>query len=512
MIQTERSCASFAALALGFALSHGAASAESSWVTITLLHTNDVYEISPDKGIGGLASLKTLLDQERAQSQHTITTFGGDLLSPSVLSSVTKGAHMIDLYNDLGTDFAVAGNHEFDFGPEVAKARFSESDFVWLGANARAADGSLAFDFTPKTMLEFGGVKVGLFGILHPVTQTLSSPGDAIAFEDPIKVGQLMVEELKADGADVIVALVHLNFADDLAFAKALDGVDLVLSGDDHVPRAVFSGDTLVAEAGYDARRLLAVDLHVLREESEEGVEVDVEHSYRLISTRGVAEDAQIGARVAALEAELDSALEEVLVRTSVEWDTQRANVRTQETNFGSLSADAMAASVGADFGITNGGGIRGDKVYPAGAQITVRDILTELPFGNVVVLLELTGQEVWDALENGVSQVEDVAGRFPQVSEALRFSYDSGKPAGARVTSVDVAGDPIDLEATYRVALNDYIARGGDGYEAFRSGRVVIDASSATLMATQVADFIRASERPGDIATGRITNEGQTP
>ena len=105
----------------------GGASAEP--VTITFLHTNDVYEIAPKEGRGGLAELATLLQQERGAAEHSITTFGGDLISPSVLSGLTQGAQMIELYNLLGTDVAVLGNHEFDFGPEVAAQRIEESEF-----------------------------------------------------------------------------------------------------------------------------------------------------------------------------------------------------------------------------------------------------------------------------------------------------------------------------------------------------------------------------------------------
>ena len=110
-------------------------------VTITLLHTNDVYEIAPEEGRGGLAELMTLLEQERARAAHSITTFGGDLISPSVLSGLTQGTQMIELYNLLGTDIAVLGNHEFDFGPEVLAERVTASAFPWLGSNVLGPDG-----------------------------------------------------------------------------------------------------------------------------------------------------------------------------------------------------------------------------------------------------------------------------------------------------------------------------------------------------------------------------------
>ncbi len=105
-------------------------------VQITFLHINDVYEISAKNDRGGFAELMTLLEAERAAAEHSITTFGGDLLSPSVMSGLTRGAHMIELMNALGADVAVTGNHEFDFGPDVLARRIEESEFPWLAATA----------------------------------------------------------------------------------------------------------------------------------------------------------------------------------------------------------------------------------------------------------------------------------------------------------------------------------------------------------------------------------------
>lgn len=117
----------------------GAARAEPT--TVTFLHTNDLYEIAPMKGQGGFAPLMTLLREERARNPNTVTTFGGDLLSPSLLSGMTNGEQMIELSNAVGTDVAVPGNHEFDFGPDIATDRFEQSKFPWLGTNVRTADG-----------------------------------------------------------------------------------------------------------------------------------------------------------------------------------------------------------------------------------------------------------------------------------------------------------------------------------------------------------------------------------
>ena len=170
----------------------------------------------------------------------------------------------------------------------------------------------------------------------------------------------------------------------------------------------------------------------------------------------------------------------------------------------GNLIADAMREAVSADVGFTNGGGIRADKEYPAGTKLTRGDILAELPFGNRTVKLEVTGQQIWDALENGFSQVESTAGRFPQVSN-LMVQVDLKRPAGARVVSVTVGGAPLDLAKTYTLATNDYMAGGGDGYSAFAGAKNLIDPVSAQLMASQVIDYVAAARTIRPKVEGRI-------
>ncbi len=165
-----------------------------------------------------------------------------------------------------------------------------------------------------------------------------------------------------------------------------------------------------------------------------------------------------------------------------------------------------MRQSVGADVAITNGGGIRGDKQYAAGTELTRRDILTELPFGNVTVMTEITGQQLKEALENGVSQVENGAGRFPQIS-GMKMVVNLKNPKGSRVLSVTVGDKPLDPSATYKVATNDYMLRGGDGYTALTGGKVMIDAEAGKLMANSVIDYIAKTGKVDAKVDGRITN-----
>jgi 5'-nucleotidase / UDP-sugar diphosphatase len=492
------------ALALLLALAWaGAALAEAA--RITLLHTNDVYEIMPVGGQGGLAELGTLLKQERARNADSITTFGGDLISPSVLSGLTKGTQMIDLCNRLGIDVAVLGNHEFDFGPGLLAERIKASRFPWLGTNVLGPDGKPAAGTVGTRMIEVAGYKIGFFGLLTPETEVLSSPGPDITFAPTAEAAAAALEELRAAGADLVVALTHQDLADDRELVRRVRGIDVILGGHDHDPMTIYEGGTLIVKAGHDADYLAAIDLRVDRVEKRGKPVVQVLPSWRYLSTAGVAPDPEIQAVVDHYQADLDQELGQPVGTTSVLLDSRRQTVRVAESNFGDLIADAIRASVGAEVGLTNGGGIRGDRTYDAGTVLTGKDILAELPFGNVVMLIELAGADLVAALENGVSQVEDAAGRFPQVS-GMTFSYDPAKPAGHRIAAVTIGGAPLDPARTYKVATNEYIYGGGDGYSALSRGKPLIDASAGTLMATVVMNYIAGQGEIAPKVDGRIT------
>ncbi|MDA0368031.1 MAG: 5'-nucleotidase C-terminal domain-containing protein [Proteobacteria bacterium] len=471
---------------------------------LTFLHINDVYEISPRRGIGGLAELMTLLRQERAQAENHITTLGGDLVSPSVMSGLTKGKQMIALMNAIGVDYAGLGNHEFDFGDDLLKQRLSESKFSWLATNT-LENGKPFGGMAATAVRDIGEFKVGFFSVLTPETTHLSSPGSAITFAPVEDAAKQAIATLKEQGAHFIVALTHLDLAQDRALARALGDIDIILGGHDHDPIMIYEGSTLILKAGTDAHFLAVADVTLIKGESRGTVTYSFQPEWRLRTTAGVQPDPEVAALTGKYNAELDAELSIPVGKAGVELDSRRASVRTRETTMGNLIADAMRASVTADIALTNGGGIRGDRTYDAGSTLTRKDVLTELPFGNVTVVLELKGSDLLAALENGVSRIEDTAGRFPQVS-GVRFSFDSTKPAGSRVSDVNVGGQALDANKLYRVATNDFIAGGGDGFDALTAGRVIVDAAGATLIATMVMDYISANGTVTPKVDGRIS------
>jgi 5'-nucleotidase/UDP-sugar diphosphatase len=480
------------------------AMADAPQQRLTFLHVNDVYEISPVKGQGGFGPLMTLLQAARAENPLTVTTLGGDFLSPSVLSGLTKGAHMVDLFNAVGVDLCVFGNHEFDFGPDVCRERIGQSAFPWLGSNVLGLDGKPFGGAVATATRKMGDYTVGFFGVLTPETVTLSSPGPDITFPDVIATAQAAVDDLTAAGANIIVALTHLHIAEDRALAQSVKGLHMLLGGHDHDPIMFYEGNVLIFKAGYDAHYLGVVDLDVSTVETRDGPTIVVLPSWEVRPTAGIVADPAIQAKVEAYEKSLDEALGVVVGQTETDLDSQRATVRLEEAAIGNLFADAIRDFVGAEIGLTNGGGIRGDRLYPAGTDLTRKDVLTELPFGNTVVLLEISGADLRAALENGVSRYEEKAGRFPQVS-GMVVAFDPALAAGSRILDVTIAGAPLDDARTYRLATNDYVAAGGDGYAAMTAAKAVIDASAGRLMATVVTDYIAARGKVAPKVEGRI-------
>lgn len=458
---------------------------------ITFLHSNDMGEMSGKPGYGGFPEMATLIDRERGRVPGAITTFGGDLISPSLMSGLSHGVEMVDMMNAIGIDIAVLGNHEFDFGPDVTRDRVAQSKFPWLASNLTLKDGVEELGTSNIFIKEVQGYKVGFLGLLTPETATLSSPGDAIAFEDVVTAANTAIASLTEGGAEIIVALTHMDLADDVRLAREAKGLHVILGGHDHRTFASVENDVVILQAGSDLRYLGIVDLVVDWKEKRGKKYLSIIPSWQILATAGVAPSAKIYELVASYEKDLDAQLDVAVGQTEIALDSRRASVRTQSSELGEFIAMAMKTEVKADIGFTNGGGIRGDRQYEAGTILTRKDILKELPFGNVTVKLAINGAHVRELVEHGVSKVEDAAGRFAHYA-GLNFEYDVTKPEGQRVTSLSVNGAPVDPSKIYTLATNDYVAGGGDGFGMLPAGKVLIDKSAGTLMATTVMNYIK--------------------
>ena len=470
---------------------------------VTLLQLNDVYQISPvDRGKNsGLARVATLRKKVLAESPHTLFLLGGDTISPSVASTIFKGEQVIATWNALGLDYAVLGNHEFDFGNDILIQRMKESKFVWLGANVIDRDTGKPFNGMPPYVIRtFGSIKIGIFGLLTTDTATSSSPGKNIRFVDPILVARQLVPKMRAEGATIIVAVTHLAMPEDKKLAQT-GLVDVILGGHEHELLQSHAGRTPIFKWGADARVLGRIDLNInsqtRRVESMDWAGIPV--------TDATPDDPDAAKVIAEYEKKLSVELDKPLGRTTVELDGTNLGSRTRETNLGNLIADAFRAGTKADIAIVNGGSIRANTTFAAG-PISKRDVVSMLPFENPIVKCEVTGAQVKAALENGVSQVVETSesGRFPQVA-GLSFEYDARKPTGSRVVSVTINGQPLDEKKVYTLASSTFLIEGGDGYTMFKTSKLLIAEESAAIDSAMLSDFISAAVEVSPKIEGRI-------
>jgi 2',3'-cyclic-nucleotide 2'-phosphodiesterase (5'-nucleotidase family) len=500
---------SFSAMVLGatalVAVPMNAALADT--IKLTFLGVGDVYNFADEKGRGGFARLNAVAKAERAANPNTIYVFDGDMLSPSILSGFDKGQNTIDLTNLEPFDLAVPGNHEFDFGPENFAEKVAASKYPWAAINITQADGSPVAGLGGVMVKEVAGLKIALIPVAQDTSPTVSSTGD-LKFGPTVEMGIAAAKQAREDGADLVVGVVQTDKTND-ALLVASKAFDVVLSGDDHSYGTSYDGITAYVETSIDGKYLSPVDLMVDVSENDGKRSVKWTPMFRFIDTANVTPDPEAQAMVDGFQAKLDESLNVEIGTAEGPLDSRRNVVRGEESAMGNLIADALRDATGAEIGLANGGGIRGDTTYDAGKVLTRRDILTELPFGNVTVLTELPGSQVLAAFENGVSQVEKGAGRFLQLSGAT-IVYDPTAPAGSRITEAMIGGAPLDPNKVYTVATNDYILGGGDGFAALGGGKVLINAGNGNLMANDVMDYVAKMGTVTSKVEGRIKKVGE--
>ncbi|MGL4813124.1 MAG: bifunctional metallophosphatase/5'-nucleotidase [Beijerinckiaceae bacterium] len=470
---------------------------------LALLLVNDIYKMSEDKGRGGFARLSAVVKAERAKETPVIYAHAGDTFSPSLMSGFDQGEHIVALTNMAPPDVFVPGNHEFDFGKDAFMKRLSEAKFPFYAANMRQADGSAVPGVRDNDILERGAFKIGVFGVALPYTPQVSSSGD-LKFGPTMDTVRAQAKLLRDRGADIVVCVAHTDRTDDLAIMQSR-AVDVLLTGHDHDLALNYDGRVVMAESNEEANYVTAVDLAVTATMAGNTRTISWSPSFRIIDSRAVTPDPDTLALVKRYEADLSKELDVDIGTTAVELDSRNATVRGGEAAIGNLIADALKDVTGADITITNGGGIRGNKQYAAGQKLTRRDILTELPFGNSTAMVEIDGAAVKAALENGLSQYENKGGRFPHVA-GMKVVFDPKQPVGSRIVSVDVGGAPLDLAKKYKVATNDFLVRGGDGYTTLGRGRKLIGDTDGKLMANEVMVYVRRLGTVQSKVEGRIT------
>lgn len=491
-------------MALWGLLAAGCASSEGP-LQLTILHTNDFHSriqpISrfdgpcPDddakagKCFGGAARIAFKVAQERqavaAAGGQALLLDAGDQFQGTLFFTRYKGEAERQTMNAIGYQAMTIGNHEFDEGPAVLKRFVDGLHFPAVSANIdAAAEPALAGAIAPYTIVKVGEHRIGIIGLTTDETPTISSPGPSLRFTSPEIAARGAVAALTAQGVDKIVALTHLGLAKDRELAATVDGIDIIVGGHSHTvlsntqagaegpyPVRVKSPSGVevpIVQAGSYGRYLGRLDVAFNAEGQVTAAKGDL-----ILLDQSVAEDEGVKATVARLAQPLEELRRQVVGESAV--DIDQTKCRQAECLMGNLVADALRWSLkaqGTEIVLQNGGGLRASI---GKGPITMGDVLTVLPFQNTIATLGLKGRDLVAALENGVRQPN--GGPFPQVS-GLRFVWDAGRSPGNRVVSVEVQGPDgkfqrLDPDRVYKVATNNFMRRGGDGYTSLRDGAI---------------------------------------
>ena len=477
--------------------------AETVTRKLTLVLISDIYNMSANRDRrGGLARIAAAIKAEKSKGNPVIVAHAGDAISPSLMSGLDKGEHMIDLLNMFKLDVFVPGNHEYDFGPENFVKRMRQAQFPVLAANLKDKNGQGLAGIKANRLLSYDGFKVGVIGLTADDSPTKSSPGN-LQFSSTASAMARQAARLRKQGADLIVVVAHANRRVD---REMIDEkvADVILSGDDHDLQVSYDGRRVFAEAMEEGFYVIAVDLEIRIKQSKNRRKVSWWPRFRILDTADFKPDEMVAKRVAKYQAVLSKELDVPLGVTTTEMDSRNEAVRGGESAIGNMMSDAIRAATGADVALLNGGGFRGKIVYEAGSEITRRDILKELPFSNKTYVLELSGAQIRKALEAGFANAEILTGRFPSVS-GMTVRADLSRPIGQRVVSVKVGDQGLDDSKTYTLATNDFLAGGGDGYAVLPAAKRLVGLTDGKLIANHVMAYISKRKTIAPRIEGRV-------
>ena len=461
----------------------GAASADGH--DLVIYHTNDVhgyaFEARDDQGRLtrlGYDRLKAIVDAD--QTARKLLLDAGDVLHGQAFATARRGELPALVLSLVGYDALAVGNHDFDYGEDRLRYLADKYRLKFLAANITETDldGADHFILAPYLIRSWGDLKVGIFGLSTPETTTSTDPRNVagLDFKDPAAVAREMVKRLKAEGAELIVAVTHMGgepYCQPMSQTVAAEapGIDLIVDGHSHsqmIQRVAVEGggETLVVSTGSYFENLGRV---YADRRPEGGFRLSAE-ILPAASFNDLKPDAGLALALGTLKAELEAELSQVVMTIPLALDGSRDRVRSRSTNLGRIICAALMADTGADAALLNGGSIR-DSI-PEG-QVTKGRILTVLPYGNYIYVLEISGADILAALNHGLGLPD--SGAFPQfwgltveAEPATLTGADGAGREALKVRSVLVGDKPLDPKATYRLATNDFLYSGGDGYDVF--------------------------------------------
>jgi len=454
---------------------------------ITIVHFNDVYNIQPRdvEPVGGAARFATAI--RNLSPLNPLVLFSGDALNPSIMSTITKGKQMVPLLNEIHVACAVCGNHDFDHGVDNLVTLCKQMTFPWLLSNVYdILTGEPLADAQVTCMLDWQGKKIGLMGLVEVdwlATLSTVDPDD-VEFLDYVEEGKKLCKELRSQGADYIIALTHMRWPNDTRLAENVEDIDLILGGHDHDFIVRLINGKYVIKSGTDFRNFALVTLS-FPDDPKDKVKVSVEERE---VTKDIEEDETIKRIVDEYTEIVGGKMESVMGHIYSDLDGRFSSIRHHETNLGNFMTDIMLAANNCDIALLNSGSLRSDAIHLAG-EFKVKDLMAILPMPTTLCVLQVTGRQLLEVLENSVSKYPALEGRFAQLAGVF-FTFDPKKPAGERIVRDSVKmeeGAPLDPDKAYKLCTTSYIAEGHDGYDVFKDCPVLVSEEDGPQLSTIV-------------------------
>ncbi len=474
---------------------------------VNLVAINDVYEWKPypTGKTGSLSRLSTYLNRLHERFPKTEVLFAGDLLSPSSDSQLTKGLHMVHGLNALGIKVATLGNHEFDFGEKGLANALKASQFPWLAANVQVLPNTTLSpsQIKPYTILEQAGKRILVFGLLTTETTQLNTIAGYVTIKDPIETAKTLLPQwIKTEKPDAVIALTHLNIAEDRRLAQSVPNIDVILGGHDHHQLLQVINGVPIIKLDSDARTVGHLQLNFNPIEEYYGFMLKrrtpiAEWHYEVtaLTPTDFPEDQTFEAKVLEKTSERLARLDEVVGTLPVTWNVNQEAIRGVYSSTAQQIAEILRRYLKTDVVLLNSGGIRGNRIITP-SLLTQRDILQILPFDNALVTLTLSKAQLQAVIEKGFSQVDTE----PNWGGYLHFSgvlavVNPKAAVGKRVQAVLDAytGLPLDASKTYRVTMNTYLAEGGNGFDILKQYKDAQVPKPVALSETQAVTLSKA-------------------
>lgn len=472
---------------------------------LTILHLNDVHghilpfqekTVHQPDPVSGAAALATMIERERDRNpEGTLLLSAGDMFQGATISTVFHGRPVLDIMNHLRFDAMTLGNHEFDWGRAVLAELAAWARFPFLSANLKDQEGRYLPDVKPYVLFSRKGVCIGVVGITTRELGHRTKPSNVadLTISDPAAVLPAIIEDLRDQGAQLLVVLSHCGLRADEELAAKVPGIHVIVGGDSHTvlhnPEKV--GDTIIVQAGYHGIYLGVLDLQFDPATSRITRYTEKDELKLVLSTPTSPTNPRVASIIREYEARFDAKFNQPIGWTSV--DLVREPYA--ESNLGNFVADAMRETTEAQVAFQNGGGIRTDLYQ---GPITLGQIYTALPFDNYLVLMDLTGEQIHEILEQNAA----LSSQILQVS-GLKVSYDLSKPVGRRVIQAFAGSEPLDPGKVYRVVTNDFLAAGGDHFKTFKEGK---NGTARESLRDVVIDYTAKKSPIGTTTENRIT------